>query len=70
MGGETSAFLVDTLRPIKPPLWERACSRTAFASRLAPTDEVFLQPQAAVKNYPSNSRSTRVKSRQLASSSA
>ena len=53
MGGETSAFLVDTLRPIKPP-----------------TDEVFLQPQAAVKNYPSNSRSTRVKSRQLASSSA
>ena len=66
MGGETSAFLVDTLRPIKPP----PCSRRLFASRLAPTDEVFLQPQAAVKNYPSNSRSTRVKSRQLASSSA
>ena len=50
MGGETSAFLVDTLRPIKPPLWEGASSRTAFASSLPPTDEVFLQPQAAVKN--------------------
>ena len=36
------AISVDTLLQVKPYLWERACSRTTFASRLDPTVAVFL----------------------------
>ncbi|MQT61864.1 hypothetical protein GHO42_01885, partial [Pseudomonas sp. FSL R10-0056] len=43
------AISVDTLLQVKPYLWERACSRTTFASRLAPTVAVFLG--SGYRNY-------------------